>query len=464
MRDLLANYLEGKKVLIAGFGVEGRSTYSLLRRFFPQMVIGIADRQMKEDGPEALTDKNTIVMSGAAYLDRYHDFDVVVKSPGIRMDALPRPESRQLITSQTALFLEAYRRQVIGITGTKGKTTTAHLVHHLLGKSGCKSLLVGNMGYPPFDVVEQVDSDTRIVFELSSHQLEHCRVSPHIAVLLNIFQEHLDHYASYRLYQMAKSNIATHQQTGDFFIYSMNNERSASLVREFRLRSTLTGFSSNAGNGARVWLEKDEILSDLGGSVQKIFRTSHLPLQGEHNQSNMMAAAAACLLAGLTPDAIGLAAAGFATLPHRMEFVGEFGGKLFYNDSIATIPEAAMMAVTTLRDVDSLILGGFDRGIDYGEFIDFLAQSGIRQLLFTGQAGIRMMQGIAEKHDLPERCLYFERFDDAVIAGIQHTRQGRICLLSPAASSYDQFRNFEHRGQRFRELIQSVLNDHTRKL
>ncbi|MDP2423125.1 MAG: UDP-N-acetylmuramoyl-L-alanine--D-glutamate ligase [Bacteroidales bacterium] len=457
MKAFLENKLSGKKVLILGVGIEGQSSYRMLREFFPTMPLAIADQRVELPNPGLWQHPLTSIRTGFAYLEGLADYDLVIKSPGISMETLHDCLQPRQLTSQTALFLEAYRSKVIGITGTKGKTTTSHLVHHVLKTAGMDALLVGNMGLPPFEVVGRIGDHTQVVFELSSHQLENLTVSPHIAVLLNIYQEHLDHYASYKHYQLAKFNIARHQQEGDWFIYAGEDARIATLVNEIPIKSNKVPYGFDLSANGLVFSKDQVLYTRKKGKPYMVCDQRPLTmLPGRHNQLNMMAAVAVCLLKGIKPEIIGKAAASFKALPHRLEKLGEIGGKIFYNDSIATIPEAAIVAVAALQGVDCMILGGHDRGIDYSEFVRFLGESNIPHFVFTGLAGLRIFEALLAGYSCWERCSFFDKFDDAVRAAIEKTAPGKICLLSPAASSYDQFKNFEHRGNRFREIVKEI--------
>ncbi len=459
MKAFLKNKLAGRKVLILGFGVEGQSTYRLLRGYFPELPIAIADRCDSLPNHGLCQHALTTTIAGPTYLDCLSDFDLIIKTPGLPLRDIPAIFNPSHFTSQTGLFLEAYRNQVVGITGTKGKTTTASLVHHIFKAAGLDTLLVGNMGRPPFEVIKQISPQTQVVFELSSHQLETATVSPKVALLLNIYQEHLDHYKSYLHYQLAKYNIARFQQPDDYFIYFGKDQRINTLIRETPLKSKLIAFGTDSPEKELVFIRNGVLYAHLNSRPEKICEMRDLKaLAGDHNRLNLAAAAAACLIKEISPEVIGKAAMTFESLPHRLEKVGVYGGKIFYNDSIATIPEAVMMAVDTLRDVDCLILGGYDRGIDYHDFAAFLSQSTINHLVLTGKAGLRLYNILQADYQCAGRCSFFEKFDDAAIAAIVKTESGKICLLSPAASSYDQFKNFEHRGNRFREIIEDYFS------
>jgi len=232
-KDLI-NFLEKKKILILGFGREGKASLKFLSSILPIKQFTVSDKS-----PEVLkgVSKDIKRISGENYLSFANDFDLIIKTPGIPSRELLQYVDAGKITSQTDLFLKLFSKQVIGITGTKGKSTTSSLLNHILKNAGLETLLVGNIGIPPFEVIERITKQTKIVFELSSHQLEFVNHSPHIAILLNLFQEHLDHYIEFKAYQLAKLNIAKYQYNTDYFYINSKDKRILSLLNELEWKN-----------------------------------------------------------------------------------------------------------------------------------------------------------------------------------------------------------------------------------
>ncbi len=415
--------LEGRRILIAGYGREGQSAERLIKKLLPDAPATVATQV--EDG-------RWKTESGEWRAD--WPFDMVIKSPGIPTFHLP-PLTAHL-TSLTDIFLQVYGDRTVGITGTKGKSTTASLIHHLLPGS----ILAGNIGVPLFDVIEQLDEHSLVVAELSCHQLEVLHRSPHVAVLLNLYQEHLDHYVDYMGYKMAKMQIALHQQAGDHFYYCTDNEELRSLVEEVKDRMAGELHPYSLGNTDE---EERRLLAAC-------------PLEGEHNRSNALVACRVASLVTRQPlSTLRSPLSTFQGLHHRMERVGEKRGITWYDDSISTIPAAAIAAVKALGRVDTLILGGFDRGIDYQPLVDFLKEYPIRNLVFVGAAG-RRIYNLLSPFTSHLSSLIEDDYTRIVPWCAEHTPQGGVVLLSPAAASYDAFRNFEHRGDFFREQISKL--------
>lgn len=449
-----------QRIGILGFAREGQSSYTALRKALPKATLHVCDRS--EPSATALEmlrqDRLVSLFFGENYQEGITGCQITIKTPGIPLRDLQPIAQQTKLVSQTELFLKLYGRQVVGITGTKGKSTTSSLLYHLLSHAGRKVKLTGNIGIPPLDLMGEIQPDDIVVFEMSSHQLEHCEVSPHISILLNIFEEHLDHYVSYRHYQLAKMNIARWQTDSDVLIYYPGNEIVRGLISEIAPRSQhWTVGSPEFGTrkvyctGANLHIDTTESKIAIDGGCDSS------PLLGTHNRLNICSAVAAAHQLMLSPDEILSGLKSFRGLPHRLEFAGEKLGISFYNDSISTIPESTIAAITTLPSTATIILGGFDRGVNYAQLIDFLNKSQVHTLVFLGNAGRRMHnEAMLMKLFSQKNCLLPNSFEEAFFEAVQHTPAGKICLLSPAASSYDEFKNFEHRGTFFKSLIDSL--------
>lgn len=430
-QEELATLLTGKKILIAGYGREGKSTERLLRRILPASQPHIAQN-----------DEEIKACLKAATIQPY---DLIIKSPGIPTMKLEGLCNLDTITSQTDLFLQVYGDKTIGVTGTKGKSTTTTLIHHVLRTNlpNQKVVLAGNMGIPLFDIIETLDEKSLVVAEFSCHQLENIHRAPHIGVVLNLYQEHLDHYHSYLDYKMAKMQMMLCQQADDHSFYCTDCEELNQLTNDIapRCLSQLHPYCLNEAK--------------LSGISQM-----NSPLRGSHNLSNAFVAAQVAKLFDINNEQYASALSTFHGLSHRLELVGTFNGITFYNDSISTIPEAAIAAIEALQEVDTLILGGFDRGIDYHPLYRYLSDPqtlghAIQNLVFVGLAGQRMKREMeADGITLNAQNILVENDYAHIIDWCySHTTYGKICLLSPAAASYDAFKNFEERGKCYKNLI-----------
>ena len=413
--DLILNRLRGKRILVLGFGREGRSTLRFLNKYLPDAVVAVADKNEME----------AVRYFGTSYLEAMYDYDIVIKTPGISLKDFDTKGVE--ITSQTDLFLSQFHGQTIGISGTKGKSTTTSLIYHLLKSSGRDAILTGNIGIPCFDIMEDIKPESIVVYELSAHQLEYVHNSPRVGVLLNVFEEHLDHFGTMQRYKAAKLNLLRYMGEDD-----------TAIIHESLLNDALDLFVNN----------KVFSLFDFDDKIDR----EALPLKGEHNYQNIKAALVACDAYGVDYRELIPYLYTFKPLEHRLEPVGTFGGVTFVNDSISTIPQAAISACQALGRVDFLLLGGFDRGIDYQPLADYLKAHPVPHLLTTCNTCGPNRSLSLSKGEGPYQLVSYSYMEEAFAYLAAHAKPGDVCLLSPAASSYDQYKNFEERGAKFKAL------------
>lgn len=421
----LRRILAKERIAILGFGREGQSTWKMLSAFGLNQNAIIADQN-------AETIKQNADLPIVPLEEKHFEgVTLYIKTPGISCKRIPFvPKER--ITSQTDLFLRLFASQTVGISGTKGKSTTSSLLYKILSDQTPNAILAGNIGVPLFDILESINEETVIVAELSAHQLQFIELSPHISILLNLYEEHLDHFNGFSDYCLAKFNLALRQRKGDFFIYNSEDNQTQSLLKANHTASERIGFS----------------LSDY-----QYPKPQHL--KGEHNLRNALAALSAAELLGLDKKKAIQSIETFEPLAHRLQFVATLRGVNYYNDSISTIPQATLAAIATLKNVRTLILGGMDRGIDYTPLVSSLPATTVRNIAFTGGAGRRIKSLLAEA-GLNYNSIESDNYAEIVRWCAEQTPEGASCLLSPAASSYDSFRNFEHRGEVFAELVRNL--------
>jgi UDP-N-acetylmuramoylalanine--D-glutamate ligase len=466
---MILQQLENQRVVLLGFGVEGRATYEFIRGRFPSKAIGIADRQRFADleiAPPTLVrledDQKVAVHCGENYLDSLRDYEVIVKTPGI---AATNPALRAavdrgvVITSHMEILFELFdRRRIIGVTGTKGKSTTTSLLYKIARDAGLDVILGGNIGEPPLLHLDRATEKTVFVLELSSYQLEPLRSSPHIAVLLNIVPEHLDYHASLADYVSAKENITKFQDESDFLIYNSDYP----LPREFASRARARGvpFSMKSALDFGFYLEAGCIVFADGQKRTELLKTGDIPLMGAFNVQNVLGAVAAATMAGASTGTMADSIRSFKPLPHRLECIGEHRGIRFYNDSISTVPESALSALEALgADVQTMILGGHERHLDYEYFARELLSSKVENLILFSPTGERMWEAIrkaASEDELSLMAFPTETMEEAVRLAFQHTKRGRICLLSPASPSYGKFKDYRERGDAFRKYVEEL--------
>lgn len=439
----LINYFQNKKILILGFGREGQSTYKLIRKYIKEQTLYIADRKENfEKNYEFLSqDKNIKCISGEGYLEDLEEYDVIMKSPGISFVGLDTSKFYNNIKSQLELLLEFFDIFTIGITGTKGKSTTSSLIYKVLKEQNVKSMLLGNIGVPVFDYIDTIPNDTTLILEMSSHQLEYMKLSPNISILLNIYPEHLDHYESFEKYAEAKCNIFKYQNKSDYFIYNSDDE----TINKFLKNEEAKKYKVSLKGNGDIYLKGENIYFN-----DKEIYNINIPrnLLGEYNLNNIMFVLAVSEILKLDISKTIKSISDFKTLEHRLEFVGEYNGILYYDNSIATIPKATIEAVKALKNVDTLIIGGMDRGLDYTDFIKFLNESDISNIICMPKTGHDIAKNLKDG-----RAHVVNTLDEAVEIAKKHTTKGRVCLLSPAAASYGFFKNFEEKGNIYKELV-----------
>ncbi|MBN1971974.1 MAG: UDP-N-acetylmuramoyl-L-alanine--D-glutamate ligase [Candidatus Delongbacteria bacterium] len=435
--DRFIEIFKDKKILILGFGREGKSSYSFLKRLnFGN--IDISDGN-KIDPPN---DFNGELFSGESYQEVINNYDIVLKSPGVKLDK--KFHNSQNISSQVDIFLSVFKKQVIGATGTKGKSTTSSMIYHVLSNITGNSILAGNIGVPVFDIIDKIDDKTHIVLELSCHQLQFIKNNPHISIITNIYPEHLDYYENLEAYKQTKFNIYKYQSDEDYIIFPKGfvTEKTESFKIEYDLIKV-----------KRQYLVSNSFENfDMKGNLLSIF--------GEHNYYN----AANCLLAvrvlGYDTKEASKYLNSFKGLEHRLEYVGCYSGIHFVNDSISTIPETSIMAIKSFSGkVDTIILGGMirDENVDYSELCRTMKDEKVKKIIFLPESGKLIVKYLLQ--DLFKVDIYnAKNLDDAIYIAFKETRKGKYCLLSPAAASYNTFKNFEERGRIFKELVSSWEN------
>jgi UDP-N-acetylmuramoylalanine--D-glutamate ligase len=286
---------------------------------------------------------------------------------------------------------------------------------------------------------------------MSSHQLEYIKESPHIAAILNLYQDHLDHSGTLEHYHNNKMNIFKYQSNNDFLIYSSDNEYLNNKMTEYDYKAVKYNVRFDnekfLGNDVRI-IDKDVFINN-----ELVYTDTERKLLGDHNLKNIMFVLTIAKLLNLDLVKAKETIKEFNGLKYRMEYIGKYNNIHYYNDTIATIPDATINAVKAIKNVDTLIFGGMDRKIDYSEFIEFLKTSEIKNLICMPTTGTNIGKLLEETN---KNILYVETLEEAYVISKENTEKGKICLLSPAAASYEFYRNFEEKGERFAEL---VMND-----
>ena len=445
----LINYLEDKNIDILGFGREGKTMYKFLRKYFPNKKITISDKNNFLENNEYLKEDNNLVyVIGEKYLENLEEFDLVIKSPGVSLKDVDKTNILDKITSQYELFLEFFDEILtIGVTGTKGKSTTTSLIYEILKEQKEDVKFLGNIGIPIFEEIEKFNKDTIVVLELSSHALEFAKRSPKISIMLNVFPEHLDYYNSYNDYVRAKFNIAKYQKDSDYFIYNSDNEDMNKINFGYKANDIKISINNSEKEANKVYLLNNGIYLNDKFLMDE---NEEIKLKGKHNLNNIMFILAVSEILNLDLNKTIQSIKEFKGLEHRLEYVGVVDDVIYYNDSISTVPESTINGVEALKDVNTLLVGGNSRGLDLSKLVEYLKGSNIENIICMSTTG-KSIYAELMKH---KASIYkVETLEEAVRIAKKVTKKNKICLLSPAASSYNQFKNFEERGKVFKELV-----------
>lgn len=444
--------LAGRRVAIWGLGLEGRAVLAALRRALPEQPVTLIDEAADAAlAADLAADPRLSLDLSRPVGDRLTGFDVVVKSPGIsayRSEVLDAKSKGVTFTSATSIwFAQNPDAMTIAITGTKGKSTTAALVAHLLEAQGMRVALAGNIGLPLVELLEQTTRPDVYVLELSSYQTSDLDRGPRVGVLLNLYPEHLDWHGDVATYYRDKVNLLVCQEGG----WSIVNGANADAVRlTAKLRSERVLFDVEAG-----FHVADGAIARAGLRVLAVER---VPLRGAHNLSNLCAALSAVECAGGDPARCGAAIEHFAPLPHRLQELGLHAGQRFVDDSISTIPQATIAAIESFPGHDlCVLLGGFDRGVDYRPLADYLVARGRVAAITMGGSGPRIAETIRQACSAAGAGgLEVEEAEDlaeAVAAARRIAPSGAVVLLSPAAPTGSEFPSFRERGQAFQRQV-----------
>ncbi|PIR54375.1 UDP-N-acetylmuramoyl-L-alanine--D-glutamate ligase [Candidatus Peregrinibacteria bacterium CG10_big_fil_rev_8_21_14_0_10_42_8] len=395
--------LNGKHVAIVGaYGREGNATKEALETYAPQAKITLRDRK-----------------DNAGYLEDLESFDIVIKAPGIP----PYQEFddiKDTLTNATQIFLDSIPREalVIGVTGSKGKSTTASLIHAILKEAGKDALLVGNIGEPAISHIKEVGPETIVVIELSSYQLLQVTRSPHIALITSFFPEHLDYHGSLDAYKESKKAICKYQTVDDAVFYDEGSPDAKDIA------------STSAGKKSPYSLHDATVTID------------ETKLIGEHNLRNIAGATAVARSLGVDDSTITSAVKNFIGLPHRLFYIGNEHGTTWIDDAISTTPDSTIAAIETVSPT-TLIVGGKDRGLHFEELGKSIDSSSLINVITMGESGPRI-----------EKCIknininiYSNKTMNEAVAIAKQSKG--ICLLSPASPSYDMYKSFEAKGDDF---------------
>lgn len=433
MYNEIINYIKNKNIAILGFGREGKSTYKFIRKHLKDKMLTVLD-QNKNAISDIDDDHLTLISDN--YLDYIDKYDLVIKTPGI---SLIGKNYNAEITSEVDLLTRFVPVQLIGITGTKGKSTTSSLIYTVVSDQLKNTFYVGNIGIPIFDYIEKFTPDSIVVAELSAHQLNDIKNSPHIAIILNLFEEHLDYFHTLDNYYNAKLNIFRYQKKTDYALYYSDNDELTNRVKKINSLAKM------------IPLNKKMILNDeiKIGDYTYFFNKGQY-LIGDYNKIDIMFSLYVAKILNLNLKRCEEVIRNFKPLEHRMELIN--GGSIkFYDDTLATIPEATLNSIKAIKDLETLIVGGKDRNIDYTNFVHELANTSVKNIICQPDTGKYIYENLKNSN---KNVYYVEELEDAVILAYKITSKDKSCLLSPAASSYNKYQNYADKSAHFKMYIE----------
>ena len=451
--------LQGKRVTVVGAGISNRPLIGLLADTGADLTV--RDRADGTSLGEFYTDnkaKGVRFCLGPDYLEGL-DGDVIFRTPGMHpfQPALRKAaENGAQITSEMELFLSLCPCRVFAVTGSDGKTTTTTLVSELLKEAGYTVWLGGNIGHPLLADVDEMSPGDAVVLELSSFQLHSMYCSPDVALITNISPNHLDIHPDYQDYIDAKKQIFVNQRADGRLVLNLDNEVTAACAPE--AKGSVRWFSRRGPVDDGAFLRDDGMICLAeGGSVTEVLPAEELLVPGVHNIENMMAAFAA--VAGYVSTAdMAAVARRFTGVAHRLEKIRVLRGVTYINDSIASSPNRTIAGLNCFKEKLILIAGGKDKGISYDDIGPVICAH-VKKLFLTGMtAGVirAAVEKAQEYRPGSPEIFEYEGFDETIRAASAAAEEGDVVLLSPASTSFDRFKNFEERGNRFRRVVEEL--------
>ncbi|MFC1727776.1 UDP-N-acetylmuramoyl-L-alanine--D-glutamate ligase [Patescibacteria group bacterium] len=444
---------QGKKVAVLGLGLEGQDAARFLLEKKAKVTV-FDQKSMSQLGKpfQEFKQKGIDFVLGKKCLAKLSGFEMIIRSPGFHrhLPAILAAEKKGAqISSVTKLFFDLCPGKIIGVTGTKGKGTTATLIHQILRKDKKQVSLAGNIGRPMLSLLPSLKSSSWVVLELSSFQLMDIDQSPHIGVVLFITREHLDYHLDVLEYTEAKSGIVRYQQKNDFAVLNADSPTSFSLAA--KTKASVHYFSRQKKVNGSYVINKSIYLKD-----KLVGKTKNLKIRGQHNWENVCAASLASHLAGASLNSIKKAVFSFKGLEHRLELVRVIKQVLFFNDSFSTTPETTMAAIRSFNEPIVLIAGGSEKGSDYTQLGKEISCSTVKTLILIGEMAEKIHQKVIKSDFRGKVILGPKNMEKVVGLALKEARKGEVVLLSPGCASFDMFKNYKDRGNKFKQDVKAL--------
>jgi UDP-N-acetylmuramoylalanine--D-glutamate ligase len=450
--------LKDKRVLVVGLGKSGVASALFLKAHGARVTVSDTKSgdELRNEIP-ALLDHGITVETGGHGERTFRGQDLIVVSPGVPVDAPLLVQARSLgeaVIGEIELAAQFLPGPIVAITGSNGKTTTTTLTGEILAAGGLPTLVGGNIGTPAISLAERATPESVIVLEVSSFQLETIQTfRPKVAVVLNVTPDHLDRHRTFEAYVDAKARIFENQTDSDFAV--LNEDDPTCVAMATRTRAQVFRFSRQKEVKQGAWVREGNIVFRDGRVEQKpsqreVMLVSEIPLKGAHNLENVLAAVCAGALMGCAPQKIRQAVRDFKAVEHRLEFVATIRGVDYYNDSKATNVDATIKALESFPANIHLIVGGKDKGSDYSVLNDLLRQR-VKRVYTIGAAAEKI-----ESQIKGAEIVHAETLENALRKANAVAEPGDVVLLAPACASFDQFKNYEQRGQVFKETVRGL--------
>ena len=456
------NEIKNKRIAVIGLGV---SNIPLIDYFYAHGANVVAfDNRNKENIDfsviQKLEDYNMLYYLGENSLEHLIGFDYIFRSPSCRPDIpeiVKEVENGAILTSEIEKVLELSPSTVIGVTGSDGKTTTTTLIYKILEANGYKCFLGGNIGTPLFTRISEMKPEDMVVLELSSFQLMNMKISPKVAVVTNISPNHLNVHKDYQEYIDSKMNIFLHQDENGILVINADNE----ITKEFykKAKGKVRYFSSNQILENGIIFDKSEKIIKLceDGVRKHLIKQKNMKLRGNHNCENACAAISATLDYS-KEDITRKTIEEFPGVEHRLEYIRTIDGVEWFNDSIGSSPSRTIAGLNSFEEKIVLIAGGYDKHLDYTPIAKPILQN-VSKLILIGQTADKIEKAVKDEASLEGKSLPIYRcnkFEEIVTIAKEVATEGEIVLFSPASASFDLFKNFEERGNYFKELVNNL--------
>lgn len=453
--------IKGKKVAVLGIGI----SHIPLIRYLSKLgvVITAFDKSNENKLGDTINEFNGLNIRfslGDDYLKNLIGFDIIFKTPGMRFD-LPEIEDARKngaqVTSEMEVFFEVCPAQIFAVTGSDGKTTTTTLIYKMLKEQGYNCWLGGNIGTPLLDRIDEINDTDKVVLELSSFQLHTMTLSPQVAIVTNLSPNHLDMHKSMEEYVEAKKNIYLHQTEKDKLILNFDNDITRDFIKEAKGKTVYFSRINNIDSGAKM--NGETLVYSSGEYEKEMLNASDIVIPGVHNIENYLAAIAA-VIDYVEIDTIRRVATSFKGVEHRIELVRELDGIKFYNDSIASSPSRTIAGLNSFKQKVILIAGGYDKKIPYDVMGEVLVNK-VKCLVLIGQTAPKIEKALTDEirrtgNGKDIIIVWCNTMKEAVKKAYEYAKSGDIITMSPASASFDMFKNFEERGNQFKNIVNSM--------